>query len=248
MEFPISRERLQNYRANEADRAQIKRLISDATTTNIYILRLEGGRYYIGKSNDVLNRYQEHMNGNGSAWTRKYRPVSLERTIQNASPFDEDKFTKEYMSRHGIDKVRGGSYVKLELSAFQKNMLKLEIWSARNLCSRCGRDSHFVKDCYARTDAVGNTIKDEEDNDEEESDDDDSYDEWECEYCDMTFMTEFACGTHEMLCGQNNRMQNRKSTGGKAPRMSVIHSINNFKATGGKAPRKSASATGCVKN
>jgi predicted GIY-YIG superfamily endonuclease len=218
-------------------------------TTNIYVLRLEGGCYYIGKSKDVLNRYQEHMNGNGSAWTRKYPPVSLEKTIQNASPFDEDKITKEYMSRHGIDKVRGGSYVELELCASQKDMLKREIWSARNLCSRCGRDSHFVKDCYARTDAGGNTIKgkgedeeededDEEDDEEEDDDEDDdeSYDEWECEYCDMTFMTEFACGAHEMRC--NNVMQNRKTSGGRAPRMSIFNSINAFRANGGKVPHR----------
>lgn len=25
-------------------------------------------------------------------------------------------------------------------------------------CFRCGRDSHFVKDCYARTDKYGNRI------------------------------------------------------------------------------------------
>jgi predicted GIY-YIG superfamily endonuclease len=64
--------------------------------TNIYILRLKGGRYYVGKSDDVLHRYQQHINGHGSAWTRKYSPVSLEKIISGASPFDEDKVTKEY--------------------------------------------------------------------------------------------------------------------------------------------------------
>jgi predicted GIY-YIG superfamily endonuclease len=69
--------------------------------TNIYILRLEGGKYYVGKSEDVINRYQQHMNGGGSSWTRKYKPISLEKTIENASPFEEDKITKEYMSKYG---------------------------------------------------------------------------------------------------------------------------------------------------
>jgi len=148
--------------------------------TNIYIIRLEGNRYYIGKSDDVLKRYQQHINGYGSAWTRKYKPISLEKTINSVSPFEEDKITKEYMSKYGIDKVRGGSYVEVELSAMQRESLNKEIWAAKDLCTQCGRPGHFVKDCYARTDVIGNTIEyEEEDSDEEEGSDEE--DEWECE-------------------------------------------------------------------
>ena len=45
--------------------------------TNIYILRLEGGKYYVGKSDNPTKRYQEHLNGSGSAWTKKYPPISV---------------------------------------------------------------------------------------------------------------------------------------------------------------------------
>lgn len=34
--------------------------------TNIYVLRLEGGRYY-GKSDDVAKRFRQHLAGSGSA-------------------------------------------------------------------------------------------------------------------------------------------------------------------------------------
>lgn len=119
-------------------------------TTNIYILRLEGGRYYIGKTNNLIKRYEEHLNGNGSAWTRKYKPISLEKTISNASPFDEDKYTKEYMSKYGIEKVRGGSYVEVDLDDLQKESLNREIWGAKDCCTNCGKKGHFVKDCYVK--------------------------------------------------------------------------------------------------
>ena len=132
------------------------------SNTSIYVLRLEGGRYYIGKSDNVMNRYQQHLNGNGSAWTRKYKPVSFERTIENVSPFEEDKITKEYMSKYGIDKVRGGSYVEVELSEFHIDALQMEIWAAKDLCTQCGRSGHFIKDCYAKTDVTGNKIVYEE--------------------------------------------------------------------------------------
>jgi predicted GIY-YIG superfamily endonuclease len=162
--------------------------------TNIYVLELEGGKYYVGKSNDVLNRYQQHINGAGSTWTKKYRPISLVETKENVSPFEEDMITKQYMAKYGIDAVRGGSYVETELSDFHKDALKMEIWGAKNLCTQCGRAGHFVKDCHAKTDASGNTIEFEEDNDE-----------WGCEYCDRTFTTAFGCGVHEKSCKVKNK-------------------------------------------
>jgi len=161
--------------------------------TNIYILKLEGGRYYIGKTNDIANRYQQHLNGNGSAWTRKYKPVSLEKTIKNVSSFEEDKITKEYMSKYGIDKVRGGSYVELELSEFHIEALKMEIWAAKDKCTQCGREGHFVKNCYANIDVSGSRIEYEDSTDEEEE-------EWGCDFCDRTFSTKFGCGVHEKSC------------------------------------------------
>ena len=139
------------------------------STATIYVLYLKGGNYYIGKSNNVYARYQQHLNGKGSAWTKKYPPISLVKTIESASPFDEDKITKEYMAKYGIEKVRGGSYVDLELSQFHMDALNMEIRSAKNLCTQCGRAGHFVKDCYATTDVSGNVL-------EFESDSDDVYD------------------------------------------------------------------------
>jgi len=132
------------------------------STTNIYVLSLEGGRYYVGKSHNIYSRYQEHLNGNGSSWTKKYRPVSLVKTLENVSPFEEDKVTKEYMARYGIDKVRGGSYVEVELSEFQREALKKEIWAAKDLCMNCGRAGHWAKNCRARTEVSENRIEYEE--------------------------------------------------------------------------------------
>lgn len=146
-------------------------------STNIYVLRLTGGRYYVGKSNDVTSRFQQHLAGTGSAWTRKYRPIALEREIKNASPFEEDKITKELMAKHGIEKVRGGSYVQEELSEFHVEALKMELWGATDKCTTCGRQGHFARNCYARKDVTGKEI-----DTESESDDDSSRSSGSC-YC-----------------------------------------------------------------
>jgi predicted GIY-YIG superfamily endonuclease len=160
--------------------------------TTIYVLKLEGGRFYVGKTDNIDKRYQQHVKGYGSAWTKKYKPISIDRTIQNASSFDEDKHTKEYMSKYGIDNVRGGSYVQIKLTEEQKSALKLEIRGATDKCTRCGRDGHFVKNCYAKTEAKMNQL------------DESSDDEWECEYCDRTFTTKFGCCVHEKSCKEKN--------------------------------------------
>ena len=176
------------------------------SNTNIYVLLLEGGRYYVGKSDNVMNRYKQHLGGSGSAWTRKYKPISLAKTIANVSSFEEDKVTKEYMCKYGIDKVRGGSYVEIQLSEFHMDALKMEIWAAKDLCTQCGRSGHFVRDCHAKTDVFGNKIEYEDDDDEQDSD------EWGCEYCDRTFTTAFGCGVHEKSCKEKScKERNKKS-------------------------------------
>jgi len=178
------------------------------STTNIYVLRLEGGHFYIGKSDNVIKRYQEHLDGSGSAWTRAHKPVSLEKTFTNVSAFEEDKVTKEYMAKYGIEKVRGGSYVEVKLSEFHIDALKMELWAAKDCCTQCGRSGHFVKDCYATTDVSGNKImfEDEEDEDEEEG--------WECDYCSRIFTTQYGCMVHERSCkGKSTSKPTTKQSG-----------------------------------
>jgi len=163
-----------------------------------------------------MERYSQHLNGSGSAWTRKYKPVLLEKILENVSPLEEDKVTKEYMTKYGVDRVRGGSYVEIELDDVQKEAVQCEIWAANGLCSRCGRGGHFVKDCYAKTTALGTRLEvegeeeegeeedkgeeDEEGEKEDKGEDEDEDEEWSCEYCDKIFTTVFDCDVHEKKC------------------------------------------------
>ena len=152
-------------------------------TTNIYVLKLQGGRYYVGKAADIIGRYQEHVNGNASVWTKKYPPLSLLESRDNVSPFMEDMITKEYMGKYGIDMVRGGSYVSETLSDFHLDALKMEIWSANDCCTNCGRKGHFVKDCHANTDVSGNSLY-----------------IYACHTCNQEFPDEKTCAAHERTC------------------------------------------------
>ena len=42
---------------------------------SIYILRLTNNKFYVGKTYNIFIRYKQHLNGNGSFWTKKYKPL-----------------------------------------------------------------------------------------------------------------------------------------------------------------------------
>jgi cellular nucleic acid-binding protein len=156
-------------------------------TTNIYILKLTGGNYYIGKTNNVEKRFLEHVSGKGSAWTKKHEPIEVSQVISNASPFDEDRYVKEYMHKYGINKVRGGTYVTEELDETQECNLKKEIWGANDCCTQCGRKGHFVKNCKSITDVTGRNIYEEDI-------------VWVCDHCNKEYEDKNECAKHEKSC------------------------------------------------
>ena len=112
----------------------------------IYVLKLEQGKYYVGKTNDVDRRFFQHMQGQGSSWTQKFEPVRIIETKEDATVWDEDVYVKKYMQQYGIDNVRGGSYSQVELSETQIQMLQQELRTASDACFECGSHDHFVGD------------------------------------------------------------------------------------------------------
>jgi len=80
----------------------------------IYVLQLEKGKYYIGKTKNPHFRLESHFNLDGSEWKKLYKPIKILELISNCDDYDEDKYTRIYMDKYGIDNVRGGSFVTVE--------------------------------------------------------------------------------------------------------------------------------------
>ena len=115
---------------------------------NLYVLKLIKGKYYVGITyKNISVRVYQHEIGIGSEWTKLYKPISIIETLKTNNIFEEDKYTKMYMNKFGIENVRGGSYTKINLEEYQKKALELELRSANQLCFKCGKLGHFASKC-----------------------------------------------------------------------------------------------------
>ena len=161
----------------------------------IYTIQLEKGKYYIGKTNNPQFRLESHFNSNGSEWTKIYKPLKVLELKPNCDDYDEDKITRQYMDKYGINNVRGGSFVSVKLDKSTMDTLKKMSNGTNNKCFVCGKAGHFAKDCQ------------ENEYWETCSSDEEYEDVWGCEYCGKEFTEEEKCEYHEKYCNSKYKKQ-----------------------------------------
>jgi predicted GIY-YIG superfamily endonuclease len=117
----------------------------------VYTLNLENGRKYVGMTSNLNKRINDHFNGNGAKWTQKYSPISVN-SVKKVSDVScakklETKIYNKMKDYHGIEKVRGAGHTS-----------SIEPKKKSSGCYRCGRESHWIVDCYASTHIDGYDI------------------------------------------------------------------------------------------
>lgn len=127
---------------------------SSGSNISVYVLELQRGFFYVGKSNDVQRRIQQHVHGkDASYWCRKYGPVvSVHAPI---TPFKVDMDTWERdetmarMLKHGFHCVRGWQILDgtESLSPASYHTIRNLIIGSMDLCRACGNFGHFATEC-----------------------------------------------------------------------------------------------------
>lgn len=111
---------------------------------DIYVLELEGGFYYVGKTHYMRRRLDQHRREGigGSEWTKLHPPVKMaeRHTFYVENEYDEDRHensvTIKIMERYGWQRVRGGVWcevseantlVKLHREGFFRNVRRRDV-------------------------------------------------------------------------------------------------------------------------
>jgi hypothetical protein len=94
----------EEHRAEEAKVVEQDRW----TTLWVYVLELVNGYFYIGKTQDLVERMTKHFCGGGSKLTARHRPRRLVEVYRRCSAYCEDEIAARYIGIHGADRVEGG--------------------------------------------------------------------------------------------------------------------------------------------
>ena len=81
---------------------------------------------------------------------RGLKNINLHKSLglfPDCDDFDEDKYTLKYMSKYGVDNVRGGSFCQTTLSRENINTIERMISSSNDCCHFCGEKGHFIGRC-----------------------------------------------------------------------------------------------------
>lgn len=119
-------------------------------STNIYVLELEDNKYYVGKTDDVDKRFYFHFFGNGSEWTKIYKPIKIFKTFPQTSEFDEYNETLRWMRLKGIENVRGSLYCQIDLTKEDEQNIKRNLRAISDQCYYCGSKGHYTKECQKK--------------------------------------------------------------------------------------------------
>lgn len=92
--------------------------------TVIYKMDLENGKKYIGKTNNINRRVEQHFSGNGAKVTKKFKPIKATIIDSCNGYFSnklEQKHTEKNINKYGYDNVRGGVYTNSVSLQFKCN-------------------------------------------------------------------------------------------------------------------------------
>jgi len=119
----------------------------------VYVLELnDPGHFYIGQSECISRRIQQHIDGEGSHFCLAHGGVKC-RQPTKTKPMRklclwEQMETIYWMLKKGFNKVRGWEFTSVTpLSPQDAFSLRKIIVGVHDLCRKCGRKGHMANQC-----------------------------------------------------------------------------------------------------
>jgi hypothetical protein len=128
------------------------------SNSGVYVLELNTfGCYYVGQSQNISRRLQQHKSGEFSA-AYVMANGGFARALEPMTPRNEDFHLWEQneticrMMKHGLTNVRGFEFTSVGNLSIDKLMtIKTLFLGFGDFCRRCGRKGHFSKECTEKT-------------------------------------------------------------------------------------------------
>src|SRR5688572_17358222 len=169
--------------------------------SGVYILELEGDRYYVGFSENYEARINDHFMELGCEWTRIYKPIKVHDKIPGGTLMDESNVTLGLMKKYGIDKVRGGPWVQIKL----EDPPYRQMAHISGACFRCFRHGHMSSACKEQYTLYGFKIEEKNANKPPEK----------CERCGRKGHGKFSCEYIQDIMG--NKISGMRSSFATSP-------------------------------
>ena len=127
--------------------------------SGVYVLQTLSGdapSFYVGKSSHIAKRVQDHRDGMGTPYLAGCDVARVPLCTAGSSDDLESWERNETLQRmlvFGIDNVRGWMFTDKHLQPADRRAAFAQICEKNDLCRRCGRDSHFKSNCFAKSTA-----------------------------------------------------------------------------------------------
>ena len=121
----------------------------------VYVLELNGGGFYVGKSENVQARVQQHLAGVGSSRYCVARG-GVKRVLSTLTPAQENlagweqSETLAQMRLRGVGNVRGFEWTTQVLKPTDYQTIRTLQLGTADLCRKCGGEGHFAAQCGTR--------------------------------------------------------------------------------------------------